>query len=566
MQRDLAGLARKEYDLLVIGGGIYGVFVAWDAALRGLSVAMIEKGDFGHATSSNTLRIIHGGLRYLQYGDIRRVRRSIAERTAFMRIAPHLVHPLPFLIPTYGHWRESKALLSLALLVNEIIGFDRNRLADPQKHLPRSRVISRKECLQLFPGVNEDGLTGGVIYYDCQMYDSERLIVSISRSAARAGADMANYVEVTGLLRDGARLNGVTARDVITEDTLDIRARMVVNTSGPWTNQLLRLLNVSLPNPAVALSKAFNLLVSRQLVPDFAVGVYGQARHADQVQIVNHGHRIFLITPWRKHSLIGTAHLPYDADPDSFEITDAEIQAFLDQINEAWPAAGLKREEVRVVFGGLLPVVADACASEEVKLVRHYHIHDHQKEEGIEGLISVVGVKFTEARLAAERAVNLVFRKLGRRPVQSPTAVTAIYGGNVGRFDDFLAAQIKQRPEGLDAEIMRDIAYRYGSDSSGVLKYLEEDADWEKSTSSGALVNVDSARVVKAEVRHAIRHEMAQKLTDVVFRRTELGTFRDPGEACLRDCVSIMVEELGWDEARTQRELEEVKAVFSLRT
>ncbi len=211
MQRDLTELARKEFDLLVIGGGIYGAFVAWDAALRGLSVAMIEKGDFGHATSSNTLRVIHGGLRYLQYGNIPRMRRSIAERTAFMRIAPHLVHPLPFLIPTYGHWRESKALLSLALSLNELIGFDRNRLADPQKHLPRGRVISRDECRRLIPGVSDRGLTGGLMYYDCQMYDSERLILAVARSAAQAGAALANYVEATKFLRNGARVDGITA-------------------------------------------------------------------------------------------------------------------------------------------------------------------------------------------------------------------------------------------------------------------------------------------------------------------------------------------------------------------
>jgi len=289
MQRDLTELARKEFDLLVIGGGIYGAFVAWDAALRGLSVAMIEKGDFGHATSSNTLRVIHGGLRYLQYGNIRRMRRSIAERTAFMRIAPHLVHPLPFLIPTYGHWQEGKALLSLALSLNELIGFDRNGLADSQKHLPRGRVISREECRRLVPGVRDRGLSGGLIYYDCQMYDSERFILAVARSAAQAGASLANYVEATKFLKNGSRVRGIAAKDGLSGNIFEIRARSVVNTSGPWMDRVLRLLNGHTPSRKLVLSKAFNLLVRPQIVPDYAVGVRSQRNPKNGAALGNGG-------------------------------------------------------------------------------------------------------------------------------------------------------------------------------------------------------------------------------------------------------------------------------------
>src|ERR671930_1078023 len=186
MQRDLNRLATDAYDVLIIGGGIYGVCVAWDAALRGLSVALVERGDFGHATSSNSLRVIHGGLRYLQYGDLHRLRQSIQERTVFMRIAPHLVHPLPFFIPTYGHAMRGKEILALALRINDLIGFNRNRLEDPQKYLPPGRIISREECLRLFPGIEKKELTGGAIVYDCQLFSSERLILSFARSANKA--------------------------------------------------------------------------------------------------------------------------------------------------------------------------------------------------------------------------------------------------------------------------------------------------------------------------------------------------------------------------------------------
>src|ERR671918_2641974 len=190
MERNLANLSKHTYDVLVIGGGIYGVCAAWDAALRGLSVALVDKGDFGHATSSNSLRVIHGGLRYLRHGDLRRLRQSIQERTVFMRIAPHLVHPLPFLIPTYGHAMRGKEIHTLAVLMNDLIGLDRNRLEDPQKYLPPGRIIAREECLRLFPGIEKRGLTGGASVYDCQMFSSERLILSFARSATMYGAQV----------------------------------------------------------------------------------------------------------------------------------------------------------------------------------------------------------------------------------------------------------------------------------------------------------------------------------------------------------------------------------------
>jgi glycerol-3-phosphate dehydrogenase len=602
MQRDLHQLSTHVYDVVIIGGGIYGLFVAWDAALRGLSVALVEKGDFGHATSSNTLRIIHGGLRYLQHGDIRRMRRSIRERRIFMQIAPHLVHPLPFLIPTYGHLMRGREVFSVALLMGDLLGFDRNQLEDPQKYLPSGRMISKEECLRLLPGIEKKGLTGGAVCYDAQMSNSERLILSVARSAASAGAAMANYVRVTGLLRAGDRAAGVTARDVLTADALDIRAKVVVNASGPWLAQVLGALNGRQPYHKPVLSKAFNLLVNRQLTPPWAVGVYSKGRFPDRDATFSKGGRLFFITPWHSRSLIGTAHLPYEADPDSVQVTEAEIQGFLDEINRTYPSAGLKRQDVCFVYGGLLPMAGMPDAAGDVQLVKRYRILDHRRD-GVDGMISINGVKFTEARHVAEKAIDLVFRHLGRRPPRSRTAVTPLYGGQIKRLDGFLTQEVLQRPQGLSAEVIRHLIYQYGSAYLEVLKYLEgnpasaqtitatrcpenapspssrcrEDwrlatsAPWEETCGEGASrleamrSDYDEA-LWKAKVLHGIREEMAQKLADVVFRRTALGMAGNPGNTCLKACASIMSKELGWDQARSQREVEEVQAFFSTRT
>ncbi|MCG8605140.1 FAD-dependent oxidoreductase, partial [bacterium] len=191
MERNLSKLQASKFDVLIIGAGIYGAWTAWDAAQRGLSVALIDKGDFGAATSSNSLKIVHGGLRYLQHADIKRVRESTAERRTLMRVAPHLIHPMPCVMPTYGHALRGKEVMQTALFLNDLICFDRNRLSDPQKHIPRGRVVSRKECLRLIPGIDETGLSGGALWHDCQLYNSERMLMSILHSAVNVGAVVA---------------------------------------------------------------------------------------------------------------------------------------------------------------------------------------------------------------------------------------------------------------------------------------------------------------------------------------------------------------------------------------
>jgi glycerol-3-phosphate dehydrogenase len=555
MKRDLARLSGNVYDVVIIGGGIYGLCVAWDAILRGLSVALVERGDFGHATSSNTLRIIHGGLRYLQHGDVRRLRQSIHERTVFMRIAPHLVHPLPFLIPTYGHSMRGKEALSLALFFYDLFAFGRNCAQNPQSRLTRGRVISRQDCLRLYPGVEEKGLTGGAILYDGQMYSSERLILCFIRSAATAGADMANYVEVTGLIKESARVTGVKARDIFTGNQLDIRGSVVVNTTGPWLHNVLGLLNGRSSSCKLIFSKAFNLLVKRQLVPHYAVGIYGKSRFKDRNAVVNKGCRLFFITPWRDRSLIGTVHLPYSGDPDRLAVSEEEIETFLDDLNQVYPAAGLKRHDVCFTYSGLLPAAGHGTG----ELVKRYRLYDHRKEDGVDGLISVIGVKFTEARYVAEKTVDLIFKKLDKKPRKSATAETPLYGGDIEEFQRFLAAETRQQSEVLNPETIRYLIYHYGSAYKDVLKYLDRNPQ-------SVQPYADKSRIVGAETLHAVREEMAHKLTDVIFRRTAWGIAGGAEEAWLKTCAAVMSKELGWDDSKTRREIDEAKAVFALRT
>ena len=553
MRRDVQRLTGQPYDVLVIGGGIYGACVAREASLHDLSVALVEKADFGSATSSNSLKIIHGGLRYLQHADFKRMRESIQERTTLMRIAPHLVHPLPILIPTYGHGMQGKEILRLALAVNDLLSSDRNRLEDPQKHIPCGKSISKAEMLQKLPGIDQAGLTGGVQFYDAQVYNSERLILAFLRSAEKFGAELANYVMVTGFLKEKDRIIGVTARDTMTGELLDVRAQMVINMAGPWVDQILSTLHGKPIAPSTRFARAMNL-ITRQLFKSCAAGVATKSKNRDKDAVIKKGNRLLFITPWRGRSIIGTGYELYVGDVDEVKITAQDIQHFLDEINDAYPAGDLKMEEVYFTHGGLIPCAGMDPHTESLQLTKQYKIHDHQAE-GIKGLISVHGVKYTTARHVAEEVVNHVMSARGQAPKKSMSMVTPLEGGEIGGFETFLNTEMQNPPYGLHGDIVRRLIYNYGSEYPAVLEYLCEEVKLGKRVP-------DDLEVVRAEVRHGMRQEMAQTLSDVIFRRTELGTAGNPGTGSLEACADVMKEEFGWSPFKVQKEIEEVKSRF----
>ncbi len=555
MQRNLHELSNTVHDILILGGGIYGAAATWDAALRGLSVALLEKGDWGGATSSNSLKIIHGGLRYLQHADFKRMRESIRERMVLMRIAPHLVHPLPCVMPTYGHAMKGKEIMAVAMFMNDLIGFDRNGLSDPQKHLPAGRVISKRECLELIPGLEENGLTGGATWYDCQVYNSERMLLSYLHAAAQNGAQFANYVEVTGFITKDNRVLGVQARDVLTQNDFEIRARLVINNSGPWVNQTLGLLQNESAGRKVLLSKAMNLILRRQIFPKFAVGVPSKFEFKDSDALINKGSRLLFIRPWRGRSMVGTTHVPYHGEPKDFHVTENDIQEFIDEVSAAYPAANLSRADVAFFNGGLLPMEGVNPRSGDVRLVKHYIVRDHEREHGLAGLLTVVGVKYTTARDVAQKSIDLAMQKLVVPFKPSVGAVTPVYGGKIARFEEFLQSEMRRKPHGLAQNLVKHLIYNHGATYSEIFKHAAENSAWLQPLGS-------NTEVLQAEVIHGTREEMALKLADVVMRRTELGSAGHPGAEALQACAQLMAKELGWDAARANQEIAETEAVF----
>ncbi|HET9906372.1 MAG TPA: FAD-dependent oxidoreductase, partial [Anaerolineales bacterium] len=338
MKRNLESLVNQKFDVLVIGGGIHGAIAAWDAVLRGLSVGLIERGDFGCGTSQNSLKIIHGGLRYLQDGNLSRIRTMARERTTWMRIAPHLIHPLPCLVPTTQNISRSRLSMGLALKTNDILSFDRNYQFDPEKDILDGMIVSQRELARILPGYDVSTSTGGAVWYDAQIYNSERLLLEFILSAVDAGAVVANYVEATNFLHQEDRIIGVQARDLQTGQTFDIQSKLVINCAGAWADCLLE--KAALRSEYVT-SVAMNVIVN-QVWSDISVGLTSQPVNGKPPQVL-------FIVPWRNKSMIGTYHIPWGNVPHAFKLNEVIIQEFLDHINSAHPSLKLTLDDVQHV-------------------------------------------------------------------------------------------------------------------------------------------------------------------------------------------------------------------------
>jgi glycerol-3-phosphate dehydrogenase len=553
MKRDLTTLTRKNYDLLVIGGGIFGVCAAWDAALRGLSVALLDKGDFGHATSANCFKIVHGGIRYLQHLDLYRIRESSRERNALLRIAPHLVYPLPIVIPTYGHGLKGKEILRAGCLLYDMITFDRNHaLEDIPQQIPPSRLISREECLSMFPGLRKSGLTGAVMFYDGQMHSPFRLALSFLRSAVSAGADATNYLEATGFLKRDNRIYGVKATDLLTGNALEVRGKMVLNTTGPWAERLLKVgAGLSLSRSPAFSRDAF-FAVARPLVERCGLAIQGASRDPDA--LLSRGSRHLFVIPWRGHTLFGVWHGVHKGSPDLFGVTENNLLDFLGEINEAYPEFGLTLKDVTSWHAGLVLFGENKPGATDLSYGKRSIIIDHAFEHGVEGLISVIGVRYTTARGVAEKAVELAFRKLGKKAPRSVTAETPIWGGRFERFSEYLRESAPKFPNRFGETFISNMVRNHGSEWMEVMKPVREDP--------GMAETIGGTAVIKAEVVHAVRKEMAMRLADVVFRRTDVGHTGYPGRAALKTCAETMAREMGWNENRVESEIAETERLF----
>jgi glycerol-3-phosphate dehydrogenase len=561
MHRDPKRLGSGTFDVLVIGAGIYGVWAAFDAAQRGLSVALIDQDDFGSATSANSQRIIHGGFRYLQHADLKRMRESIRERANLFRMAPHLSLPQAFLVPTYpGITPQNKLAMRVALKLNDLIGWDRNRGVTSSKRLPPGRIIPREECRALAPGLDA-GITGGAVFYDGQIVNSERLNFAVVRSAVRCGAVACNHLKAVRFIRQKQLIEGVEAVDTLNGQSISIRARMTIVCVGPWTGSTIR--SVLSGTERQSGRRRFDIfravvLVTRNFLRGHAVAIKGQTRYQDGHEVFGEGYRNYFVTPWKDTALVGTFYTPYSGDPDAMRISEDEIREYIDEFNHAYTDAKLTYDDVYWANIGLLPR-AQSRQAEDPQYEKHYTILDHVQHDGVKGLITVVGVKWTTARDVAEKAVNAAISRL--KPAvsrQTSSAQRTLYGCGYGNFDCFVEHAKQNRPPWLDPVTLQHLIESHGDASCQIVEHASNNPSLRE-------IICRRSHTIAAEIVHAVREEMAVTLCDVVLRRTPIGTLGWPGEIVVRRVASIVASELNWDHRRTEDEIAHLHGEYARR-
>ena len=341
MTRDLDALTERTFDVLVVGGGIYGLTIAFDVAQRGLSVALVERDDFGSGTSFNHLRTIHGGLRYLQSLDIRRARESVRERRTVARIAPQSVRPLTFAVPLYRSFVRGKLAMRAGFALDRLVAAGRNRGVPASHRLPGGRVVSRSHAIQRFPGLRRQGLTGAAVFHDYVTTEPDRFTLSFAVAATEHGAVLANHVEAVAPLIDaagGRRVVGASARDMLGSLPLEIAARVVVNATGAGVDRLLKPLGAS---TGIKMLKAMNLVTKRDAGDEALGGRSSTGRH------------LFLV-PWRDRALFGTWESDRVCDPDDTAVEERDVAAFITELNQAFPALDLTLADITLVHRGVV--------------------------------------------------------------------------------------------------------------------------------------------------------------------------------------------------------------------
>jgi len=544
MIRNLKNLSAAPFDMIVIGGGITGAAVAYEAASRGLAVALFERGDFCQGTSAASSKMIHGGMRYLGNGEFGLVRESLRERRIMENIAPNFVYPRQMMLPHYRHpRRQGKWVMKTGMVLYDLLSWDRNRTWDPSKRIPLHRSLPPEEALHRQPVLTAEGLTGASLFHDCLSVCPERLALAFIKSAVRHGARVANYAPVEGF-RFGpgnGRIEGVMVRDLLTGTRHAVAGRMVVNCAGPWADRVLGLARKNGSGASLRRSEGIHIITPR--ISDGSTIITAMTpdeRHC------------FLI-PWRGHTLIGTTDTLYTGSPDDYRVTRGRILELIDTVNATFAPLSLRFADVLYAYGGLRPLV-ESPDVETYRASRRHEIYDNEKD-GLEGLLTVEGGKWTTSRHLADRVVTLAARKTGMAANRSISASQYLYGSEIPHLPAFLKT-LQQKETGFSRRTLDTLGRLYGTECHRVLDLARSD--------SGLAESLEPDGEIMAQVLYAVRYEMAMSLGDIVLRRTGIATLGDPGRRLLGRVAGIAATELGWDDARIDLEIEQTRQALRL--
>ncbi|OGU33240.1 MAG: hypothetical protein A2057_17605 [Ignavibacteria bacterium GWA2_35_9] len=533
MKRDIEKLSKDEFDILVIGGGIHGITVAREAAKNGYKTALIEMNDFGHSTSFNSMKVIHGGLRYLQHGNLKRIRQSIRSRKIMQNVAPHLIKAVPFLVPTFGRGLKSKNIMRLALSVNDLISFNRNYNIAFQNRIPGGYVISREEILKLIPGINTEKFTGGAVWYEAVVQNTERMLLEFLYEANQYDFTAANYVVALEFINSDDGIKEVKVKDLINSSEFNISARVFVNAVGPWFNQIQKKLEFN--KPQIKLTKAVNIIVRKNFFADYSVGLEGKENFSDTEALFKRGKRLFFFVPIQNYTMIGTTYKLYDGKVNGLEITKEDINEIIEEANYLFPSSQLTFDDVSFYHVGLVPMDEKSSAG-SIQAERHSTVSEYSRN-----LFSIKSVKYTTAPVIAEEVVKKIKKKI--KPSYSykkeVKTITKNYSGNI--------------PQVVAERLIKT----YGSHCNKIFELINENKSYLNLIS-------ENPPIITAEIVYAIRNEMALTLKDVILRRTGMGMLECPSLESIRAVASIISQELGWDKPKEISEINNLLQVYSL--
>ena len=512
------------FDVIIIGGGINGAGIARDAALRGFRVALFERSDYAFGTSSRSSKLAHGGVRYLEQGHLPLVFEASQERQTLLRIAPHLVRPLPFLFPVYRGSRWGIFFLDLGMWLYDLLSLSRN--------IRPHRMLGRKETLRLEPDLLSEGLTGAALFYDGQM-DDARLCLANVLEARELGASVRNYTAVTGLVDDAnGRIAGVRVRDRINGEEATVRGSVVVNAAGPWVDEVGRMESPE-AHPKLRKTRGSHLIL-----PSLTNG------HALVIRSVKDD-RVLFVIPWNGMSLVGTTDIDFDGDPGDVHCPPDDLDYLIREARRFFPKRDIGPGQVIATFAGVRPLIpsGQAKASEVSR--------EEKIEQSPAGLISITGGKFTTYRRIAETVVDRIRKRLPDVAAgPCTTRSRPLWGGDIGDLEAYINEQTPEliRRHSLDAAQVKHLIMTYGTRHLHLLELLGENRGW------GDRLH-PSLPHLKAEVIHAVRQEAAVALSDFLRRRTQiaLGPHRRD-ERLLENAVTLMASALKWSPEEAERQ------------
>ena len=425
MKRDVAGLAEKTFDVVVIGGGIHGAATAACAAQCGLSVALLEKEDFCASTSANSLKIIHGGLRYLQHFDVPRILDSIASRRWMLAGFPEVVEPLACLMPTYGAGARGRVAMAMGLAMNEVFSWKKNVGVEPTHHLGRGQVLSRSACARHIPGLDMGVVTGAALWYDALAVNTERSVMELLTRLSVSGGQAINYCPVTDILQHQGKACGVQCLDSESKESFPVRAACVINASGPHIGQFAPI-QQEIAGACRQWSRAVNIIVRRQFFEPYGVGLEGNSAFVDQDALVRQGKRLFFFVPWRGKTMIGTLYTAHADPAEQPVVTRATIEEMLAEINRVYPPGALQLQDVVNYHVGLVPSLPGADGGPfDVRLDKKEALLDHGATGSLANLLSIKTVKYTTASCLAARAMDWLVTRGLLTPAQRKRGVAA---------------------------------------------------------------------------------------------------------------------------------------------